>query len=99
MILYQVYNGGQLPELSEPLAPPIYADYEMAEIILKACDPDPANRWQDPQQMGQAIASYMQRNTVNDDPIIPPPPTPEPEPEEMQSAQCKMQNQEDTSRT
>ncbi len=82
MILYQVYNGGQLPQPGEELTPPAYADYEMAEIILKACDPNPENRWQDPQQMGQAIAGYMQRNTVNDDPIIPPPPAPDPAPVE-----------------
>lgn len=86
LILYQAYNNNQLPfegnAPSEPLDPPAYADYEMAEIILKACDPDPANRWEDPVQMGQAIVSYMQRNTVNDDPIIPPPPVEEPESEE-----------------
>lgn len=77
LILYQAYNNNQLPfegsAPAEPLEPPAYADYEMAEIILKACDPDPANRWEDPVQMGQALVSYMQRNTVNDDPIIPPP--------------------------
>ena len=83
LILYQAYNNNQLPfegsAPAEPLDPPAYADYEMAEIILKACDPDPANRWEDPVQMGQAIVSYMQRNTVNDDPIIPPPQVQEPE--------------------
>ncbi len=89
LILYQVYNGGQLPELGEkreatPFPPPAYADYEMAEIILKACAFDPADRWQDPMQMGQALVSYMQRNGANDDPIIPPaePQVPEEAPEE-----------------
>ena len=72
LILYQVYNGGKLPEKGE-LVPPEYADYELAEIILKACDSDPSKRWQDPVEMGQALKSYMQRNGVNDDPIIPPP--------------------------
>lgn len=75
LVLYQVYNGGRLPfedAMTEPLPAPEYADYEMAEVILKACDPDPANRWQDPTEMGQALVHYMQRNGVNDTPIIPP---------------------------
>lgn len=76
MILYQAYNGGVLPfteqSPTQQLDAPIYADYEMAEIILKACDPDPQLRWQDPVQMGQALVAYMQRNGVNDTPIVPP---------------------------
>ena len=76
LILYQVYNDGQLPfealPPAEAFAPPANADYEMAEIILKACHPDPAQRWQDPTEMGQALVAYMQRNTINDVPIIPP---------------------------
>ncbi len=75
LILYQAYNGGQLPAgLGTPgyyPQAPMYADYEMSEIILRACAPDPGDRWSDPTQMGQALVSYMQRNTVNDDPIIP----------------------------
>ncbi len=71
LILYQAYNGGKLPFTgrapAEPLQPPKYADEEMAAIILKACDPDPANRWEDPLQMGQEIQAYMQRNGVNDE--------------------------------
>ncbi len=73
LILYQAYNGGVLPPAGQqPLPPPEYADYEMAEIILKACATDPAARWQDPTQMGQALVNYMQRNGVNDTPIVPP---------------------------
>jgi len=75
LILYQAYNGGVLPaELSKPgqaLPAPIFADYEMSEIILKACDPDPAQRWANPVLMGQALISYMQRNGANDTPIVP----------------------------
>lgn len=76
MILYQAYNGGTLPFSgqaadSEPLDPPMYADYEMAEIILKAIDPNPENRWQDPITMGQALVAYMQRNEINNTPIVP----------------------------
>lgn len=74
LILYQVYNGGVLPfegrAPAEVLPAPAYADYELAEIILKACAPDPAERWQDPYEMGQALVAYMQRNGVNDIPIV-----------------------------
>ena len=76
LLLYQAYNNGTLPfegmAPDEPLPPPMYADYEMAEIILKACAPKPEDRWQEPAQMGQALVAYMQRNEVNDTPIIPP---------------------------
>lgn len=75
MILYQLYNEGQLPfkekAPEEALPSPVNADYELAEIIMKAVNPDPAERWSDPAQMGKALASYMQRNTVNDVPITP----------------------------
>ena len=74
MILYQVYNDGKLPqrEADGQLPSPEYADYEMAEIILKAIDIDPAKRWKDPIAMGQAIVTYMQKNGANDVPIVPP---------------------------
>lgn len=71
LILYQVFNGGVLPfegqqAPNQKFEAPAFADPEMSEIILKACDPDPAERWQDPAQMGQAIVAYMQKNGVND---------------------------------
>ena len=77
MILYQAYNGGTLPftgqaPADQALDPPMYADYEMAEVILKAIDPKPENRWQDPIEMGQALVAYMQRNEVNNTYIVPP---------------------------
>ena len=76
LILYQIYNNGQLPFQDHApageLPAPMNADYEMAEIILKACAPDPRNRWQNPIEMGQALVGYMQRNIVNDTPIVPP---------------------------
>ncbi len=82
LVLYQIYNGGALPiENNGGFAAPLYADYEMAEIILKACAADPKDRWQDPAQMTQAIVSYMQRNPVTDAPIVVPV-QPEAEPEE-----------------
>lgn len=78
LILYQVFNDGLLPATDNTskdptLLPPAYADYEMAEIILKACHPDPEKRWQDPVEMGQAIVAYMQRNGAHDVPIVPVP--------------------------
>lgn len=77
LILYQAFNGGVLPfedrAPETPLSAPQYADVKMAEIILKACDPNPEVRWQSPQQMGQALASYLQSNVVNDTLIVQPP--------------------------
>lgn len=76
LILYQIYNNGVLPFTEkapdEPLPSPLNADYEIAEIIMKACAPNPAERWQSPLEMGQALVGYMQRNVVNDLPINPP---------------------------
>lgn len=76
MILYQLYNDGQLPfkgnRLNDDVLPsPVNADYELAEIIMKAIHPDPSERWDDPGEMGKALAAYMQRNSVNDVPITP----------------------------
>ena len=83
LMLYQVYNDGQLPGPADDglMAAPANADYEMAEIILKACAQEPGDRWQDPAEMGQALVSYMKRNTVNDVPIVPPAASVEPEEE------------------
>lgn len=76
MILYEIYNNGQLPfgdhAPEEALPAPLNADYELAEIIQKAIDPNPRKRWQTPIEMGQALVSYMQRNQIADDPIVPP---------------------------
>lgn len=93
MILYQIYNGGELPfsdrATMDDLPAPAYADYELAEIILKACAPDPKDRWQDPVEMGQALVSYMQRNGVNDTPILTnTQPQEEPVPEQSQEPEA-----------
>ena len=73
MLLYQLYNDGQLPfqekAPQEVLPSPINADYELAEIIMQAIHPDPFQRWNDPKDLGQALRDYMQRNTINDEPI------------------------------
>lgn len=72
MILYQAYNDGRLPPIGIQMAPPKHADAELSEIILKACSIHPQQRWDDPMQMGQALINYLQRNSVNDVPIVPP---------------------------
>lgn len=82
MVLYDIFNGGELPQdRSVPLPAPKYADAEIAQSILKACDPNPEERWEDPAQMGQMFISYMQKNGAFDVPIVPPAPEPEQEPE------------------
>ena len=76
LLLYQAFNGGQLPfedrAPKDALIAPRYADFALSEIILKACAPKPEDRWEDPTQMGQALINYLQTNTVNDTPIVPP---------------------------
>lgn len=76
LILYQIYNNGKLPfegcAPAEVFPTPENADYEIAEIILKACAPTPEERWKNPIEMGQALVAYMQRNSINDVPITPP---------------------------
>lgn len=76
MILYQIFNEGTLPgptlEPKDPFPHPANADYELSAIIMKALDPDPSKRWADPMEMGQALVAYMQRNSVNNVPIVPP---------------------------
>lgn len=76
MILYQVYNDGNLPPIpkdpAEPFPVPSNADYEIAEIIMKALSPKVEDRWHDPMEMGQALVAYMQRNSVNNTPIASP---------------------------
>lgn len=76
LVLYQIFNNGVLPfeghAPAEALPAPLNADYEMAEIILKACAPDPKDRWTEPSEMGQALVAYMQRNVINDTPLVPP---------------------------
>lgn len=76
LILYQAFNDGLLPfhddtAPADVFAPPVYADYEMSEIILKACSPDPDTRYQTPIELGQALVDYMQRNGAHDTPINP----------------------------
>ena len=75
MVLYQVYNDGQLPKLPEgeeaAFDTPCNADYELAEIILKAVSPKAEDRYQDPKDMGKDLAAYLQKNDVNATPVTP----------------------------
>lgn len=75
MILYEIYNNGVLPKATadsqgSPITP-ANADYELAQIIMKAIAPNPDDRWKTPMEMGQALVGYMQRNSVNRTPIAP----------------------------
>lgn len=87
MVLYRIYNGNHGPFEDEntgeamadklrttgkPLPTPIYADYELAGIILKACAFKQADRYQTPEELKQALVLYMQRNEVSDTLIVPP---------------------------
>lgn len=87
MVLYRVYNANHGPFEDEntgeamaeklrltgkPLPTPLYADYELAGIIMKACAFRPENRFRTPEDLKQALMLYMQRNEVKDDLIIPP---------------------------
>lgn len=87
MILYRIYNGNHAPfedektspkaadakrVEGEPLPAPIYADYELAEIILKACAFAPEDRYQSPEEMRIELEQYMRRNAVSDHLIVPP---------------------------
>lgn len=73
LILYQIFNDGALPVKDEngAIPAPAYADYEITEIIMKACADDPAERWQNPAEFGQALITYMQRNGAYNTPITP----------------------------
>lgn len=75
LILYQACNGGVLPEATggDYFAPPQCADAELADIILRACSRKPAQRYHTPEQMGQDLTRYLQKNSVNDTPLIPAP--------------------------
>ena len=60
LILYQAYNNGKLPEPTNDgsIVPPEYADYEMAEIILKAGSfPALAGACADGSSLGQLYAA------------------------------------------
>ena len=87
MILYRIYNGNHGPfedektsaraadklrVTGEQLPVPMYADYEMADIVLKACAFKPEDRYQTPQELQEALLEYGKRNEASDALIVPP---------------------------
>ena len=87
MILYRIYNGNHAPFEDEQtnakaadarrldgeeLPTPLYADYELAGIIRKACACKPEDRYQTPDEFRMELEQYMRRNAVSDRPIVPP---------------------------
>ena len=87
LILYRIFNGNHGPFEDEKTSPraadrlrvtgetlpaPMYADYEMAEIILKACAFKPEERYETPDALRQALVEYMKRNQLTDTLIVPP---------------------------
>lgn len=87
MLLYRIYNGNHGPFEDEhtelgmaeklrltgkAMPTPLYADYELSAIILKACAPAQENRFQAPEELKQALMYYMQRNELSDTLIVPP---------------------------
>ena len=87
MILYYIFNGNHLPFEDEKTPPdkaaakrlesqllpaPVYADYELAEIISVACSSDSTERYDSPAAFRQALTLYMQRNEVSDQLLVPP---------------------------
>ena len=87
LILYRIYNGNHGPfedektsakaadkrrVTGETLPAPMYADYELTEIILKACAFKPEDRYQTPDEFKNALCEYMKRNQLEDTLIVPP---------------------------
>ena len=87
LILYRIFNGNHAPfedentsakaadrrrVTGEALPVPMYADYEISEIILKACAFKPEDRYQTPQELKDALVDYMKRNQLDDTLIVPP---------------------------
>ena len=87
LILYRIYNGNHAPFEDEKtsaksadrmritgqeMPAPMFADYEMAGIIQKACAFQPEDRYQTPDELKDALVDYMKRNQVGDTPITPP---------------------------
>ena len=108
LILYRIFNGNHAPFedektsakaadrrriTGEELPAPLYADYELTAILLKACAFKPEDRYQSPEELRQELVEYVKRNQVEDTPIVPPIVTdgetvsPTPEDEEIEPVQ------------
>lgn len=53
VILYQALSGGKQPQIV--LGQPENKNQKLTEIVMKACSPAAANRWQDPYEMEQSL--------------------------------------------
>ena len=75
MILYQLCNHGHLPAPADSaeraISPPAEAGEALSRIILKAISPDPSERWKNPGEMAQALASCREETPVNAAPVAP----------------------------
>ncbi len=75
MILYQIFNNGNLPDApenpEEEFLPAANAGEELSAILSKALAPDPKDRWANPEEMGKALGAYLQSEEVKDVPIVP----------------------------
>ena len=104
MILYYIFNGNHLPFDDGKIRPekarqqrlrgdilpsPNYADYELAEIIIRACSVEPEERWATPAELRQELMLYMQRNEVTDQLLVPPLPLDEEKPEEAPAEEAE----------
>ncbi len=87
LLLYSIYNGGHSPFEDEQtnvksanekrlaghtLPAPLFADYEIAAILLKACAANPADRYPTPDAMMADLDDYVLRNEPDDTLIVPP---------------------------
>lgn len=87
MILYRIFNGNHGPFederttakaadcrriTGEEMPAPMYADYEMLEIIKKATAFQPEDRYQEPSELRDVLIEYVKRNQLEDVLIVPP---------------------------
>ena len=101
LLLFYIFNGNRMPFEDKKINPqqvrqkrlesqilpsPQYADYELAEIISKACSLDPKDRYASFADLKQELTLYMRRNEVSDQLLVPPLPE-ESEPEEEPAAE------------
>ena len=87
LILYRIFNGNHAPfedentsakaadrrrVTGEALPVPMYADYEISEIILKACAFKPDDRYQEPAGTEGRPGRVHEAQPVDDTLIVPP---------------------------
>lgn len=73
MVLHWLFSG--CPDTApESLQAPEYCDYELADLILKACSVNPDERFRNPEDMRQGLLFYLRSSGVTNEPILPPQP-------------------------